>query len=210
MSRSPLASAIGRLSPNIVEGYQTPGGTAAVTGLFGVQTNNLIALAVALAVRCDDCIAVFTAGAIRAGTTPEEIAEVHRIAAEHAGAAHVHMTSVNPGLVRGGLAPWQVRRTEQILRESFDGEITLAHLAGECRLSVAHFARAFKRTTGQTPHRWLLERRVEHAKRLLITSAVPLAEIAATCGFADQSHFTRVFSQIVGAGPGAWRHTWKE
>jgi len=209
MSRSPLASAIGRISPNIVEGYQTPGGVAAVTGLFGVKMNKLIALAVALAVRCDDCIAVYTAGAIQAGTTPEEIAAVHLIAAEHAGAAHVHMTGVNPRLVRGGLAPWQMRRTEQILRESLDGELTLAHLAGECRLSVAHFARAFKQTTGKTPHRWLLARRVEHAQRLLLTSALPLARVAAACGFADQSHFTHAFSQIVGIGPGAWRRAWK-
>ena len=44
----------------------------------------------------------------------------------------------------------------------------------------------------------------------LVTSALPLAEIAAACGFADQSHFTHVFSQIVGIGSGAWRRTWKE
>jgi AraC family transcriptional regulator len=209
MSRSPLASAIGRLSSNIVEGYQTPGGTTAIPGLFGVKMNKLIALAVALAVRCDDCIAVYTAGATQAGTTPEEIAEVHRIAAEHAAAAHVQLTDVNPRLARGGLAPWQMRRTEQIVRESLDGDLTLAHLADECHLSVAHFARAFKQTTGKPPHRWLLARRVEHAQRLLLTSAQPLAKVAAACGFADQSHFTHVFSEIVGIGPGAWRRAWK-
>ena len=114
-------------------------------------------------------------------------------------------TKVEPRPARGGLAPWQERRTKQILGENLDGKVTLACLARECGLSVSHFARAFKQTTGHPPHRWLLARRVEEAKELLLSSALPLAEVAIACGFADQSHFTRVFSQLAGAGPGAWR-----
>jgi AhpD family alkylhydroperoxidase len=202
-------SAIDGFNPNIVEGYHTLWGSHAVTGLLGLKINSLIALGVALTLHCDDCVAVHTMAAVRAGSTREEIAEVARIATGHAD-AHAQMTGVEHRLTRGGLAAWQIRRTEQILRERLNEAVTLAYLAGECRLSVAHFARAFKRTTGQTPHRRLLERRVEHAKWLLVTSALPLADIASACGFADQSHFTRIFSQIVGARPGAWRRTWKE
>jgi AhpD family alkylhydroperoxidase len=201
---------MGRVSLNTVKGYRTLGDAAAGTGRLGAKINELIALAVAVATRCHGRIAVHMAAAIRAGATREEVAEALGIAAaENAGAALVCATRVKPCLARGGLAPWQVRRTEQILSENLDGEVTLAHLASECRLSVGHFARAFKQTTGQPPHRWLLAQRVEHAKRLLLTSALPLANIAPACGFADQSHFTRVFSQMVGAGPGAWRRAWK-
>ena len=131
MSRSPSASAIGRISPNNLEVEQTFGGAATRTGLLGAKMHGLIALAVALAVRCDGCSVLHTAAAIRVGTTQEEIAEVHRIAAGHAG-AHVHATGVNHRLVHGGLATWQIRRTEQILSENLDGKITLVDLADEC------------------------------------------------------------------------------
>jgi AraC family transcriptional regulator len=112
---------------------------------------------------------------------------------------------IEPRPIRGGLTPWQERRTKQMLSEDLSGKVTLARLASECGLSVSHFARAFKQTTGHPPHRWLVVQRIEQAKKLLLTSALPLADIALECGFADQSHFTRVFSQTVGTGPGAWR-----
>ena len=208
MSRSSPASAIGRISPNNLEGDQTLGGAADRTGPLGVKMNGLIALAVALAVRCDGCIVLNTAAAIRVGTTQKEIAEVHRIAAGHA-SAHIHATGVQRRLVRGGLAPWHMRRTKQILSENLDGKVTLADLAGECGLSISHFARAFKQTTEQSPHRWLLARRVEHAKRLLVTSALPLAEIAAACGFSPIRAISRACSpkslgldRVRGGGPG--------
>ena len=206
MSRSPSAPAIGPISSNTVELGRTLGG-GAVTGLLGAKMTELVALGVALAARCDACVAVHTAAAIEAGSTQEEIAEVLRIAAAH---PQVHAAGIDPRPVRGGLAPWQMRRTAQVLNKGLGSKVTLAHLAAECGRSVAHFARAFKQTTGRTPHRWLVEQRVEHAKRLLAASALPLAEIAAICGFADQSHFTRVFSRLVGSGPGAWRRAWKD
>jgi AraC family transcriptional regulator len=206
MSRSPSAPAIGPISSNTVELCRTLGG-GVVTGLLGAKMTELVALGVALAASCDACVAVHTAAAIEAGSTQEEIAEALRIAAAH---PQVHAVGIDPRPVRGGLAPWQMRRTAQVLNEDLGSKVTLAHLAAECGLSVAHFARAFKQTTGRTPHRWLVEQRVEHAKRLLVTSILPLAEIAAICGFADQSHFTRVFSQLVGSGPGAWRRAWKD
>lgn len=107
---------------------------------------------------------------------------------------------------RGGLAPWQQRRASEVLLARIGRHVPIAELAAACRLSVSHFVRAFRQSTGVPPHQWIVMRRVDLSKDLLIEDATrPLAEIALTCGFADQSHFTRTFARIVGMTPGAWR-----
>ena len=86
---------IGRISPEIVKGYRALGGAASKTGLLGAKVNELIALAVAVTVRCDGCISVHTAAASQAGATREEIAEaLGTAAAVNAGAALVYSTRV--------------------------------------------------------------------------------------------------------------------
>ena len=86
---------IGRISPDVVKGYQSLSGAAGKTGLLGAKVNELIALAVAVTARCDGCITVHTANAIRAGATREEIAEALGTAiAVNAGAALVYSTRV--------------------------------------------------------------------------------------------------------------------
>ena len=116
-----------------------------------------------------------------------------------------NIVSLPPPAVRGGLAPWQLRQAKQILISRLDEPISLAELARACKLSPGHFARAFRQTTGQPPHRWLMVQRIEKAKQLLVNSTLSLAQIAQKCGFADQSHFTRVFAQLVQSSPGQWR-----
>ncbi|WP_408056533.1 helix-turn-helix domain-containing protein [Tardiphaga alba] len=69
---------------------------------------------------------------------------------------------------------------------------------------------AFKKTTGLTPHQWIQSQRIERARNALANTSQPLAEIALECGFSDQSHFTRVFSKIVGSPPGNWRRHVKD
>ena len=106
---------------------------------------------------------------------------------------------------RGGLAPSQTRRAKELLSAHLSGGILLTELATACNLSVRQFTRAFRQTTGMAPHRWLLQRRIEKAQDLLARSTRSLANVAADCGFADQSHFTRVFARAVGITPGQWR-----
>ena len=112
--------------------------------------------------------------------------------------------------VRGGLAPWQVRRAKEILNANLDGGMPLKEVARECRLSVSHFSRAFRQTMGVAPHNWLLTRRVEVAKEKLRDRRLSLSDVASACGFADQSHLTRVFTHIIGVSPGAWRRALDE
>ena len=89
--------------------------------------------------------------------------------------------------VRGGLAPWQVRRAKEILCANLDGSVPLKEVARECRLSVSHFSRAFRRTMGVAPHKWLLTRRIEVAKERLRDHQLSLLDVALACGFADQA-----------------------
>jgi AraC family transcriptional regulator len=106
---------------------------------------------------------------------------------------------------RRGLASWQARRVTEYVDGHLAQSICLQDLAGLCDLSPSHFVRAFKRNTGRTPHRWLLERRVEAAKTELLRSDLPLADIYGLCGFSDASHFSRVFRRITGETPAQWR-----
>ena len=103
------------------------------------------------------------------------------------------------------LAPWQLRRVTDFMRDNLPDTLQLAQLAAISGLSPSHFGRAFKGSTGLPPHRWHLNLRIERARAMLTDAGASLADVACATGFADQSHFTRVFSKIVGTSPGAWR-----
>lgn len=123
--------------------------------------------------------------------------------------AHVAQTygGLRPtaGSTRGGLAPWQVRQACERLDADLGGKVSLQQIAAEFDLSVSHFSRAFRVSTGLPPHQWLLRQRVKTAQQLMTVRDLPLSEIAMSAGFANQSHFTRVFSAVVGVSPGVWR-----
>ena len=105
----------------------------------------------------------------------------------------------------GGLSPSQERVAKAMLTADLMTEPSIATIALACEMSSGRFVRAFRLTTGMPPHRWLRQFRVERASELLFGSRLSLAQIAYDCGFADQSHFTRVFTAAIGITPGAWR-----
>jgi AraC family transcriptional regulator len=108
------------------------------------------------------------------------------------------------------LTPLQERRVTSRLLDDLAGDTSLSELAAFCGLSRSYFIRAFKQATGMPPHRWLLMQRVKRAKDLLRKTNMPIADVAVACGFADQSHLTRVFSKAFRISPGAWQRQWKD
>jgi AraC family transcriptional regulator len=110
---------------------------------------------------------------------------------------------------RGGLAAWQLQRARDYVNVNLAHDPSIEEIAHECGLSNGYFARAFKRSTGVPPYKWLTKMRVERAKALLKDPRCELADIAQLCGFVDQSHFTRVFSRSEGYSPGRWRRLYR-
>ncbi|MBV9076349.1 MAG: helix-turn-helix transcriptional regulator [Methylobacteriaceae bacterium] len=116
-----------------------------------------------------------------------------------------HHLGRGAGPTRGGLAPWQVKRTQEAMAAALDTPISLDALAEIAGCSPTHFSRAFKRSVGLPPFDWLQERRIERAKELLEENRLPLAEVALAVGFAAQPRFTTAFGKATGVTPGCWR-----
>lgn len=106
---------------------------------------------------------------------------------------------------RGTLAGWQVNLAKEMLAASVGKDVLVSDIAERCGLSTNYFSTAFKNATGKSPLNWQLELRIERARNLLVDTADTLLAISDACGFADQSHFTRIFARVVGLPPGKWR-----
>lgn len=108
------------------------------------------------------------------------------------------------------LAPWQVKLAMELMRSHPGEKLVLDAVAARLDLSVNHFIKAFRGTEGVAPYRWFMRERIEYAKRLLREDVLTIARVAHACGFADQSHFTKAFTRIVGMSPGKWRQGARE
>jgi AraC family transcriptional regulator len=106
---------------------------------------------------------------------------------------------------RQGLAPWQVRRVLAYIDANLDKSIRNKDLAALARRSEFHFNVAFRNSVGDSPHEYIIRRRMERAQGLMLSTDAPLSEIAFECGLADQAHFTRLFRRVVGETPAVWR-----
>jgi AraC family transcriptional regulator len=122
-----------------------------------------------------------------------------RLLAAHAGAP----TPFQPAL--GGLSPTTLRRAIERLRSDSDADVSLAALAADAGLSRFHFCRAFKESTGLTPHAWLRQYRLEQAMNMLRDTDTSIALVAAELGYASQTAFAAAFRRLTGETPSDWR-----
>lgn len=110
-------------------------------------------------------------------------------------------------IMRAELAPWQRKRVKAYVAEKLSLPIAIEELAALCRLSTSHFSHAFEASFGEPLHGYIVRQRVEEAKRLMQETEEPLSQIAAACGFADQSHLCRHFRRSEGTSPNLWRRS---
>ena len=122
-----------------------------------------------------------------------------RLLSAHAGTA----ARIQP--VIGGLAPASLLRAIERLRSDSDSDVSLGALAAEAGLSRFHFCRAFKESTGLSPHAWLRQHRLEQAMNMLRESDVSVVSVAAALGYASQTAFAAAFKKLTGETPSDWR-----
>jgi AraC-like DNA-binding protein len=103
------------------------------------------------------------------------------------------------------LAEWQLRRAKEFIRNNLATCLRIELVAKHVQLSASYFSRAFKATAGVSYSAFLVNVRIELAKQLLLTTDIPISEVALACGLADQSHLTRLFGRVVGLPPNTWR-----
>lgn len=107
--------------------------------------------------------------------------------------------------VATGLDPAALRRVIALMQDRIAENLSLADLASESGLSVSAFGRAFRQSTGLTPHHYFTTMRIQHAKTLLRRQGLALAQIAGVVGYSDQAHFTTAFARHTGVPPARWR-----
>jgi AraC family transcriptional regulator len=106
---------------------------------------------------------------------------------------------------RGGLAPVRLRRVVELIHSRIEVHVRLDDLAKSAGLSIAHFSEMFRKSTGQSPHQFVLRQKVARAKQLLRTAEVRVLDVAVACGFKTQQHFARVFRRVCGVTPTEYR-----
>jgi AraC family transcriptional regulator len=108
-------------------------------------------------------------------------------------------------IYRGGLGSARLRRIRELVHAKMGDDLSLDEMAQSIGLSTAHFARMFRKSTGETPHQFVLRQRVERAKAMLRVPDARVLDVAVACGFTTQQHFAQVFRDVCGVSPTQYR-----
>ena len=106
---------------------------------------------------------------------------------------------------RGGLGSARLRRIKEFVHAKIEDDLTLCEMAQSVELSTAYFSRSFRKSTGESPHQFLLRQRIERAKEMLRSADARVMDVAVACGFKSQQHFAQVFRHVCGASPTEYR-----
>lgn len=151
------------------------------------------------------CIAI--AAALRDGSASDGlyIDSIAQMMAVHL--ARNHSTRSRPAklVMPRAISGWKMRRLIDFIEEHLDGDLSLEAMAREVDISPLYLARAFKAAVHQSPHQYVLARRIEKSKELLRNTDLPIVDVALSVGFSSQSHLSHWFLRQVGVSPAAYR-----
>ncbi len=108
-------------------------------------------------------------------------------------------------IYRGGLGSARLRRIKELVHVKMEDDLSLDEMAQSVGLSTAHFARMFRKSTGETPHQFVLRQKIERAKAMLRAPDARVLDVAVACGFKTQQHFAQVFRDVCGIRPTEYR-----
>jgi len=179
----------------VSEIYGGDSATAELVPRFAIQDPLLEQLAIAIT------------NALRDGNAGDGlyIDTIAQMMAVHLARAHSSRSRPVRVVPAGPMPGWKMRRVIDYIEENLDGDLSLEAMAAEVEISPLYLARAFKAAIGQSPHRYVLARRIERAKELLRNTDMPVVDVALSSGFSSQSHLSHWFLRYVGVSPAVYR-----
>src|SRR5215470_3039030 len=108
-------------------------------------------------------------------------------------------------IFRGGLGAGRLRWIKELVDAKLEDDLSLDEMAESVGLSTAHFARMFRKSTGESPHQFVLRQRIERAKGMLRVPDARALDVAVACGFKTQQHFAQVFRDVCSVSPTQYR-----
>jgi AraC family transcriptional regulator len=152
-------------------------------------------------------LAIAVLDALRDGTADDRlyIETIAQVIGVHLARAHSSRARAPRTEALDGLSRARVRRLVDYIEQHLGEDLSLEALAAEVSLSPLYLVRAFRSAVGQSPHQYVVARRVEQARRLLTATTLPIAEISLATGFSSQSHLTSWFRRLVGVSPAVYR-----